>query len=131
MNSISVTAVKGLAIAEDSGDVTVSLVTKYAGDIAITMPAACLDQIKAAMNRAPAAAFAGDGKKPAGVQVSVPKKWSIAADMKNRGLVVIVFDHGTPAQTGFALGPKAAKELAAGLVQNADAVLAHKAGKPQ
>jgi hypothetical protein len=53
----------------------------------------------------------------------------VTADLQVRGLVLLVFDPKTDAQVGYALDPDSSKKLAAGLVKNAEAVIAHKAKK--
>jgi hypothetical protein len=60
----------------------------------------------------------------------MPKKFLLAADAANHGIVALVFDPRTDKEVGYALSPKSAKELAVGLVKNADAILAHKPPKP-
>jgi len=59
-------------------------------------------------------------QKPA-VTVTVPKKWYVGAEADKR-LVIVVLDPMTPGQSGFALYPKAAMELAGALVKKAEAM---------
>ena len=59
-------------------------------------------------------------QKPA-VTVTVPKKWYVGAEADKR-LVIVVLDPMTPGQSGFALYPKAAVELAGALVKKAEAM---------
>jgi hypothetical protein len=133
MRSLAVTGIKDFSLSDDGSEATFALVTKYAGDFAVTLPASSLKALQVPAKRDKAGAKgtrekAVDGKAAAhktsgDFTVSVPKKWFIAADSQ-RGLVVVGLDPQTPAQSGFALRPKAAKELAAALVKQADAVAA-------
>ena len=65
-------------------------------------------------------------QKPS-VTVTVPKKWYVGAEADKR-LVIVVLDPMTPGQSGFALYPKAAMELAGALVKKAQAMPAPTAG---
>jgi hypothetical protein len=67
--------------------------------------------------------------KPGQISVSVPKKWAVTADTSVHDVVLLLFNPNMDKQTGYALGPEAAKEMAIGLVKNADTVLAHKSSK--
>jgi len=67
--------------------------------------------------------------KPGQISVSVPKKWAVTADTTVHDVVLLLFNPNMEKQTGYALGPEAAKEMAVGLVKNADTVLAHKSSK--
>jgi len=156
MRAIAVTGIKDLALSDGGKQASFTLATKYAGDLAVTMPAQCLDAlmppgggaaIKPSGNgaaapsgkvaaapsgngaAAAAPARAGNDPKPGSVTVIVPQKWLVAANADNRRHVVIVFDRGMPTEAGFAFGPEAAKALAAAMVKNADEILARGAGK--
>ena len=138
MRAIAVTGIKDLALSDGGKQASFTLATKYAGDLAVTMPAQCLDALKspdggAALkppgNGAAAPARAGSDPKPNSVTVTVPQKWLVAANADNRRHVVIVFDRGMPTEAGFAFGPEAAKALAAAMAKNADEILARGAGK--
>ena len=59
-------------------------------------------------------------QKPA-VTITVPKKWYVGAEADKR-LVIVVLDPMTPGQSGFALYPKAAMELAGALVKKVEAM---------
>ena len=61
------------------------------------------------------------------VTITVPKKWYVGAEADKR-LVIVVLDPMTPGQSGFALYPKAAMELAGALVKKAEAMPAPTAG---
>jgi len=67
-------------------------------------------------------------QKPA-VTISVPKKWYVGAEADKR-LVIVVLDPMTPGQSGFALYPKAAMELAGALVKKAETMPAPSPGGP-
>jgi len=146
MRAIAVTGIKDLALSDGGKQASFTLATKYAGDLAVTMPAQCLDALKlpdggAALkppgngatapssNGAATPARAGSDPNPNSVTVTVPQKWLVAANADNRRHVVIVFDRGMPTEAGFALGPEAAKALAAAMTKNADEILARGAGK--
>ena len=145
MRAIAVTGIKDLALSDGGKQASFTLATKYAGDLAVTMPAQCLDALKppgngAAVpsgngvvapsgNGAAAPAQAGSDPKPNSVTVTVPQKWLVAANADSRRHVVIVFDRGMPTEAGFAFGPEAAKALAAAMAKNADEILARGAGR--
>ena len=144
IHSISVTDIKNLSLSADAKEATFTLATRYAGDLSVTLPAACLRNLKIPADAVPAvpAVPAGhpggvtaasdkkvNGKGTDDLIVSKPKTWMTLADAKTHGVVVIVFDHRAPAQAGFALAPDAAKELAAALVKQANTVVAGRTGK--
>ena len=139
MHTFDVTGIKDFAISADGTQATFALITKYSGDLGVKLPAASLKALQLSPEPgSPKATMAGPtaageksappDKNPKEVMVSVPKKWLAAAD-KKRGMVVMVLDQHSPTQQGFALSPGAAKDLAAALVKQADAVTAAKAGK--
>ena len=68
-----------------------------------------------------------DGQKPGQVAVKMPKNWLITCDPQVHGVVVFVLEHQTDTEAGYAFPPDAAKKIAAGLIKNADLVIA---GKP-
>jgi hypothetical protein len=138
---MKVNGVKGHTTSDDGTTATVTFGTKYVGDLALTMPCECIDEIIVALegvrSAAPAALTSGitartgiAAKREKGtgpVQVRTPRKWLVTADQGVRdGIVLLVFDHQSESQTGFALSARAAKEVAAGLVNEADAVLAQR-----
>ena len=139
MHTFDVTGIKDFAISADGTQATFALITKYSGDLGVKLPAASLKALQLSpepsspraaapgQNR-PGGELAPPAKNPKEVMVSVPKKWLAAAD-KKRGMIVMVFDRESPTQQGFALSPGAAKDLAAALVKQADALTASKAGK--
>jgi hypothetical protein len=151
MRSILVTDIKNFSLSADGREATFALVTRYAGELAVTLPAGCLQNLKLPTQASPAAppgaeAVAGhkpngggadgpggavaalkvNGKEPGALSVSVPKKWMTMTDTQKHGLVIIAFDPQTPSQTGFALVPQAARELAAALLKHADTAAAAK-----
>ena len=65
------------------------------------------------------------------VNIRVPRKWMLRSGPPDRPLVIMVFDPQTEAQAGFAFPEKAAREMAAGLVKQADALATREAVKPK
>ena len=102
MSLVALTAVKGHAVSNDGGQVAVAFATKDGDELSVMMPADCLEALISALNRAKSAA---------------KNKRDKASDPK------------TDAQVGYGLDPDSSKKLAAGLVKNAEAVIAHKAKK--
>jgi hypothetical protein len=138
MHSIAVKDIKDFSLSADASEATFTLATRYAGDLAVTLPAACLKNLKIPTEAAPATRPAGvavahdnaiGNKEDGSLTVTMPKTWMTFADAKTHGVVVIMFDHKAPTQAGFALAPDAAKELAVALVKHADAVVAGRPGK--
>ncbi len=138
MLAVAATGIKDFSLSEDGKDVTFALITKHSGDLAVTLPADSLKVLKVPAKRdTPGSngtgAMAANDKAASvkvrgGLTVSVPKKWFVATDAQ-RGLVVVALDPQTATQSGFALGPKAAKELAAALMKQAGAAAASAAAK--
>src|SRR5437660_1746595 len=121
MSALSVTAAKGHTVSDDGLQATVTFTTKYVGDLDLSMPLACVDELIAVLNRAKSAV---DLKSPGAanqLKVSKPKTWLVTAELKERGVVILAFDHQSDARIGYALTPEAAKKMAASLGQNADA----------
>jgi hypothetical protein len=151
MPGISINSIKSCTMSENGADIHITFVSKYSGDFAVTMPVACRDQLLALLGPgdgtphpgapapapvpvakapAPAAPAASEpAAKPGQVSVSVPKKWAVTADTAVHDVVLLLFNPNMEKQTGYALGPEAAKEMAIGLVKNADLVLTHKSSK--
>ena len=69
-------------------------------------------------------------KDPNRIDIRVPKRWMLRTGPPERPLVIMVFDPQTEIQAGFALTEKAAREMAAGLVKQADSLAKREAGKP-
>jgi hypothetical protein len=63
------------------------------------------------------------------ISVRMPRKWTVTADLQKHDVVVLVFDHKQPSQAGYALDAESAKQIAAALIKNGDAVIKKKAGK--
>jgi hypothetical protein len=59
MPTISLTEVKSSTLSQDGAEVRVTFATKYAGDYTIAMPAACRDQLVAAIGTTPDSAGLG------------------------------------------------------------------------
>jgi hypothetical protein len=140
MLSAVATGIKDFSLSSDGKEATFVIITKYSGDIAITVPTESLGKLQiptspAVASPTPAAATANpsngaqDPARKAGeVAVSVPTKYAVATDLQ-RKLVVIVLDHQMPRQFGFALDSKAAQQLAAAIVKQADVLAAKQPGQ--
>jgi hypothetical protein len=169
MLSTIATDIKDFALSADGKEARFVLVTKYSGDIGVTVPAACLKALglpeSAPSQPTPDVAPAATGQaadtrntqatmnataqpnteqksetaivvppnaqpvpdqKPT-VTITVPKKWYVGAEADKR-LVIVVLDPMTATQSGFALYPKAAMELAGALVKKAETMPAPTAG---
>jgi hypothetical protein len=169
MLSTIATDIKDFSLSADGQEATFVLVTKYSGDIGVTVPTECLRALQLAEDApsrpAPEVVPAAAGQpadnrnaqptivtsirtnseqksgttimvpknaqpatdqKPA-VTITVPKKWYVGAEADKR-LVIVVLDPMTPGQSGFALYPKAAVELAGALVKKAEAMPAPNPG---
>jgi hypothetical protein len=156
MATYTILAVKAHTVSDDGADVKVTLATKHVGDMTLSMPADCLSELISALSQAKAAipskqlktatpakqtipaapspqtktAIASKGGKDLNqVTITVPKKFMVGADLRVHDVVLLIFDQQTESQTGYALNADAAKQMAVGLVKNADAVLTKKAGK--
>jgi len=152
------TDIKDFSLSDDGREATFVLVTKHSGDIAITVPADCLQvlrppapahfAVQSAMSKGGPSPFdrgttpsssgaskpavtASAADRPAGnVTVTVPKKWYVAGDSQKK-LVIVVFDPMTPNQYGFALQPRAATEFGDALAKKAADVIAGTPPKPK
>jgi hypothetical protein len=129
MTAYTVTQIKDFAVSGDGSEVTFTLVTKYAGEMAIKMPASCLEALKPAADRTAGATQAGNRGKT-GTALHRPKKWLLGGETTKHKIVALVFDPRTEREAGFALSPKAAKDLAVGLVKGAENVLNYKPPQP-
>ena len=123
MTTIAVTQIKDFAHSADGAQVTFSLITKYSGEIAVTMPASCLDEL------GPPKSGLATAAKTKGT-LHKPKNWMLGAETTKHKIVALIFDPRTSSESGFALSLKAAKDLAAGLVKSADTVSTDKPPKP-
>jgi hypothetical protein len=154
MPGISINSIKSCKLSANGAEVHITFASRYSGDFEISMPLACRDELIAllapggapkpaqpaptpapapaaapAQAPAPAAASKTEPAKPGQISVTVPKKWAVTADTTIHDVVLLLFNPNMDKQTGYALGPEAAKEMAVGLVKNADTVLAHKSAK--
>jgi hypothetical protein len=108
------TAVIGLrshAISDDGSTVTLCFESKDGTEAKLSMPADYLRGIVAALQTAQRAAQAK--RKPSLEQLSFvqPKTWAVGAHPLH-DQVLLVFDSGTDMETGFALEPKTATDIA-------------------
>ena len=130
MPALTVNAIKAPSVSDDGLFTTFTFTTKYVGDLDVTMPSACLDELLSALKGAKSDINRKDPKKANQLQLTVPKTFLVTAEVKERGLVIVVFDHQAETRAGYALTPDAAKKLSSGLTQNADAVIEKRTGKP-
>ena len=132
MLSTIATDLKDISISPDGKEANFVLVTKHSGEIAVSLPAFCLQKLQAAAVVPPAPPAAAidnpvggqkiDGAKPADrVTVSVPNKWLVAADAQ-RGLVVAVLNPSMTGQFAFALNSSVAVEFATAMTKQAATV---------
>src|SRR5258707_2789083 len=107
MHSIAVTDIKNFFLSADAREATFTLATRYAGDLAVTLPAACLENLKIPIEAVPATGAGGvavahdkatGGKDDGSLVVSKPRTWMTVVNPKKHGHVVIVFDHKAPAE---------------------------------
>jgi predicted regulator of Ras-like GTPase activity (Roadblock/LC7/MglB family) len=129
MALLALSEVKGHAVSDDGAHVAVAFKTKDDGELSVMMPADCLDALIAGLNRAKTTVRNKRAKNLEQVSVTMPKAWMVTADVQARGVVLLVFDPKTEAQVGYALDAESSKKMAAGLIKNADAVVAHKASR--
>jgi len=131
MHDFDVTDIKDVSISTDGKHAKIMLETKYIGDMGINLPVSCLSklQISSALPRSESEIAAVldqqehqstlvDQNK---IAVSVITEWLTAAD-KARRVVVIVTSPQSAKRSGFAINQQGAKELAAALVRQADAL---------
>jgi hypothetical protein len=127
MRSLEVDDIKDFSIASDTNVASFTLVTKYAGDLGISLPAACLNALQPRSGLPASMATNGSrealqpGAKTAELTLALAKTWLVAAD-KKKGVAVIVSNHGSPVQTGFAVNPQEARKLAAAILKQANAL---------
>ena len=128
MLSTIATDLKDVSISPDGKEANFVLVTKHSGEIAVCLPASCLQKLQAAAVVPPATATGNlvGGQKIEGTEadrltVSVPNKWLVAADAQ-RGLVVAVLNHSMTGQFAFALNSSAAVEFATAMTKQAAVV---------
>ena len=123
------TGVKAHAVSEDAGHVAVAFATKEADDLSVMMPADCLDALISALTRARSAVRSKKTDESHRISVTVPKTWMVTADLNERGVVLVIFDPKTDTQAAYALEVEASKKMAAGLIQNANAIETRRAAK--
>ena len=129
MLSTIATDLKDISISPDGKEANFVLVTKHSREIAVSLPASCLQKLQAAAVVPPATAtgnLVGQQKTNGTestdrVTVSVPNKWLVAADAQ-RGLVVAVLNHGMTGQLAFALNSSVAVEFATAMTKQAATV---------
>jgi hypothetical protein len=137
MHSFDVSAIKDCSISADGKLATLTLVTKYVGDMGITLPVECLKAlpqqfstaVPALQNSSAAETISPPITTSNQITLSVASNWLTAAD-KKREVVVVVINPNTPKHVGFAIKHEAARQLAAALVKQADAIVADKASPP-
>jgi hypothetical protein len=71
----------------------------------------------------------GVGANPDKISFKIPKNFTVTADTSGRRLVLL--NHRLENQEGYALSPDAAKQVAGGLTNSADAVLALEPSLPR
>ena len=130
MLSTIATDLKDISISPDGKEANFVLVTKHSGEIAVSLPASCLQKLQAAAVVPPPPAATANlvgTQKTNGteatdrVTVSVPNKWLVAADAQ-RGLVVAVLNHRMTGQFAFALNSSVAIEFATAMTKQAATV---------
>src|SRR4051812_18676213 len=126
MSVLSVSAIKDQSVSDDRSQVTIKFTTKYVGDLDVTMPVACVDELMTALRRVKSSIEIKDPKAATQLKVTAPKTWLVTADLQQRGVVILAFDHQAETRVGYALAPDAAKKMGASLSQNADAILDQK-----
>ena len=126
MLSAQIDAIKGHQLSADKRELSIVLDAKHVGDLSIVLSADHVEQLASIISRVKAELPLKSGATDQ-VQVTAPKTWLVAADLKIHDVVLVIFNHQTGAQAGYALEATAAKEMAHALVKNADAVLKKKA----
>jgi len=126
----------------DGKRISISIVTNDSTEMKFSVPVACLHELIADLRKlqsprdsvsptpsnqtAVTSRAAEDLNR---VNVTVPKKWMLGSGLPNHPVVIMVFDPQTKAQAGYALNVTAAREMAAGLVKQADTVTEHEKSK--
>jgi hypothetical protein len=136
--TIDVVTLRADKYSPDGKSVFISLQTKHASEMTLSVPVACFhDLIADLRNLQPPGETAATttsnhpavASKPAEhlnrINVIVPKKWMLRSGLPNHPLIIMVFDPQTEAQAGYALTVAAAREMAVGLVKYADTVSKH------
>jgi uncharacterized protein (DUF2237 family) len=131
MPMLALTKVKAHVVSEDGGHVAVAFATQEGNDLSVMMPIDCLDVLISGLNRARSAAKNKKAEDANQINVTVPKTWMVTAELKINEVVLVVFDPKTDTQAGYALDVVSAKKMAAGLIQNANAIETHRATKKE
>jgi hypothetical protein len=140
--AIRIAAIKSASLSDDKTEVIVATSGKYTGDLELRFACECLDDLIDCLTRArralqpaapvgsvpgrsaaPSTAKAGNGN-PDEVRFELPKNFTITTDTSGRGLVLFILNHRLEGQVGYAMPPDAAKQVAGGLTNSADALLA-------
>lgn len=154
--AIRVSEVKSSKLSDDGKEIIVASLGKYTGDLELRFARECLDpllqllmQAREALDPsvAPATALAerpvaaaapppvaqpiappnvAPSTNPDQVRFEIPQNLTVTADSSGRGLVLMIINHRLMNQSGYALAPDAAKQVAGGLIKSADALLAIK-----
>jgi hypothetical protein len=125
MTTVRVSEVKSSSVAEDGSAVTVTIDAKNVGELSLLIQANSFDQLISSLTKAKS--ILRDQKKMSGhVTVKMPKNWLVACDPQVNGVVILVLEHQTESEAGYAFPPDDARKMAAGLIKNADLVLASK-----
>ncbi len=142
--AIRIAEVKSARLSDDKREFIVDGSGKFIGDIELKFARECLDPLIDALNfakssfgpsatviplnvpPAPVPKQNGGADNPDQVRFEIPKNFTITADTSGRGLVLLILNHRMENQSGYALSPDAAKQVAGGLSKSADAVLAQK-----
>jgi len=125
MLSAQISAIKGHQLSADKRELSIVLDAKHVGDLAIVLSTDQLQQLASMISSVKTELPATDPKDQ--LQISAPKTWLVTADLKIHDVVLVIFNRQTAAQSGYALDANAAKQMAEGLIKNADAVLKKKA----
>ena len=129
MLSVRVNAIKGHSVSPDGAETTVELDAKHVGELSLLMTAERCEQLFSALSSVRSQLQAKGPGNPDQVRVRVPKNWLVSADLQVHEVVVLVLNHRTSDQIGYALDAAAAKQMAEALAKNAEVVLKHKALK--
>jgi hypothetical protein len=122
MPLLSVTEIKSSTISDDGSAVSLTFVTKYSGDLDVSMPVSCVDRMIEMLQEMRGKPKPTEDLQPNQLRVKVPKTWAISTDAAQRGVVVVVFDHQSDTRTGYALNPDAARRMSEGLATSAQTV---------
>jgi len=151
---IDVAALRAKEYSPDGKNVIISLRQRFSAEQIFSVPLECLYELITdlqKLNAAKGASAAGPAAEPAAepaakpaaepaakpqpasdpnqVTVTVPKKWQLRSGLPAHPLVIVILDPQTEAQTGYALTPPAAQEMAVALTKIADTVAKHEAKK--